>query len=717
MCALDTLAVYSQLADPAAIPPELSARIPAGWHLSQHQVATYRALRDPATRMVFNTAMTGDGKSVAAWLAHLIHYPKHPTIALYPTNDLTNDQYHSATAVWQQWGGEPRTISTLSGARLDALMDASELSRGDALRREFGNRTLLLTNPDILHAVLQLRYQRFGSATTETILSFSQNYHQLTFDEFHTLSPDQVSAILVGLILLYATNAAQPPKTLFLSATPDPHIMTLLQRAGFGNALTMIAPHQHGWYYHGTPPAATAHQWRPILQPSTLHFHNQPAEAWLATSGIEQVIKPWFQQHRPGARAAIIVNSVAAAHRIETMLRAALHPHRLTVARNTGLTGRTARSAALHADVLVATATVDVGVDFRINLLISEAPSAGTLLQRLGRLGRHTSYTDPHGHTHPFAAFAAHLLLPTYAYERLTVGHAGTPPALTSGTTITREALATAVQQCYNAAPTFARYIRRWGRYQALRVYRQLHDRTIAAQMAAVREELKPHYGTLLNISIVKVHNETKQREADDPQFALLRDEAEALRGSTAFPSAVVTDNGEVLDYSLLFLLANTHLAWLTFDDLLAHLRQHNQPHERYTRHTARFVACFRLIGIRDQRQPLTITVPPTTAATLHPGVAGVLTGVGVDCGGHTFINDLNRTLRKRSVVATIVPNQHPRDVQRQYYLPSTLSLFAYRHGDSDTPAGTIAFARDALLLDSRLFDQPLRGTGGAIIC
>ena len=42
---IKTLPVYSKLADEKEIPPEIAARLPDGWKLSQHQLATYRALR------------------------------------------------------------------------------------------------------------------------------------------------------------------------------------------------------------------------------------------------------------------------------------------------------------------------------------------------------------------------------------------------------------------------------------------------------------------------------------------------------------------------------------------------------------------------------------------------------------------------------------------------------------------------------------------------
>ncbi len=55
--------VYSQtVATPSGL------KIPDGWSLSWHQVETFKALQHPNIDVVFNTAMTGDGKSLAAYL-------------------------------------------------------------------------------------------------------------------------------------------------------------------------------------------------------------------------------------------------------------------------------------------------------------------------------------------------------------------------------------------------------------------------------------------------------------------------------------------------------------------------------------------------------------------------------------------------------------------------------------------------------------------------
>lgn len=64
-------------------------RLPAGWRLSQHQVDTYAALTQPdGPDVVFNTAMTGDGKSLAGQLPSLVEGWQRPLFAMYPTNEL-----------------------------------------------------------------------------------------------------------------------------------------------------------------------------------------------------------------------------------------------------------------------------------------------------------------------------------------------------------------------------------------------------------------------------------------------------------------------------------------------------------------------------------------------------------------------------------------------------------------------------------------------------
>jgi CRISPR-associated endonuclease/helicase Cas3 len=82
--------VYSKLAHPDYIPPEILQRLPDGWQISEHQLQTFEALLQPSIEVVFNIAITGDGKSLAAYLPVLCK--DHHSFGMYPTIELLRDQ-------------------------------------------------------------------------------------------------------------------------------------------------------------------------------------------------------------------------------------------------------------------------------------------------------------------------------------------------------------------------------------------------------------------------------------------------------------------------------------------------------------------------------------------------------------------------------------------------------------------------------------------------
>src|SRR6266702_713923 len=79
---LNILPVYSEY--------HLSRHI-GSMRLLKHQVETWEAFRDPDLDVIFNIAMTGDGKSLGAYLPSF-QEEKH-VIAMYPTNELVRDQF------------------------------------------------------------------------------------------------------------------------------------------------------------------------------------------------------------------------------------------------------------------------------------------------------------------------------------------------------------------------------------------------------------------------------------------------------------------------------------------------------------------------------------------------------------------------------------------------------------------------------------------------
>jgi CRISPR-associated endonuclease/helicase Cas3 len=71
MLTIATPPVYSKLAT-VGLPEKVQQALPAGISLHEHQLETYQALSDGRYDVVINTAMTGDGKSLAGYLPTLV---------------------------------------------------------------------------------------------------------------------------------------------------------------------------------------------------------------------------------------------------------------------------------------------------------------------------------------------------------------------------------------------------------------------------------------------------------------------------------------------------------------------------------------------------------------------------------------------------------------------------------------------------------------------
>ena len=460
-----TLPVYSKLADDNAV-RELGLwdKLPRGWRLSQHQVDTYRALTGGEYDVVINTAMTGDGKSLAAQLPSLGRGDS--MMMMYPTNERIRDQAAQTERTLREWKPAQRlNPTTVTGPQLREIVAGGGFGRSaDALRSLAANHEILLTNPDIFHYVAQFFYTRRNDSPDYVFGRLIDLFNLLTFDEFHIFQAPQIVSVLNAMLLIRGmAGAHQPKRFLFLSATPAPLLCKYLDPAGF--RIKVIAPADAGGYLH-TADTPDPQIWRPIIKGCEIEFDTLNAEEWVEAH-LDDTLLPFFAQHKPGAKGAIIVNSVASAHRLVERLRGPFAEAGLTVLPNTGLTGREAREASRKADLLVGTSTVDVGVDFRINFLLFESRDAGTFLQRLGRLGRHEK--DEQGNR--FERYVAYALVPPFVKEQLFDGRGGEPPLLAGREQLTRAELSEAIRIAYPQPFEFRSYARRWGWIQSANIY------------------------------------------------------------------------------------------------------------------------------------------------------------------------------------------------------------------------------------------------------
>lgn len=726
---ITTLPVHSKLADESTV-KELGLwdKLPVNpdgscWRLSEHQVETYRALQGDEYDVVINTAMTGDGKSLAAQMPTFAN--GNSLLMMYPTNELVRDQERQVTQALGEWRhlGRIRPV-TLAGDSLREIVAAGQFSRkGEAIKSLAANNDILLTNPDIFHYLAQFYYTRRDDAPDMYLArAVVDQFGLFVFDEFHIFQAPQIVSVLNAMLLIRAiAGDRQPKKFLFLSATPGDLLGEYLEKAGF--RVKLIAPAEDGLYLHANDqPGQTS--WRPILRGSEINFWAARAEEWVEARG-EDTLLAFFQEHGRGAKGAFIVNSVAAAHRLVERLQPIFTRAGRTVALNTGLTGAAARTASREADLLVGTSTIDVGVDFRINFLIFESRDAGTFLQRLGRLGRH----NDDGRGNRFAQFTAHALIPSFVQERLFEGYGDASPYLADGGQFTREQLSAAIRSAYPSPFEFKSYAQEWGWIQSAHVYKRLCAPMVKDSYTSVRERLKADYRNTFRISIGRALQAYMDLNTEASQ---LIEEAQSFRGGSPFECGIVDESvlarlpgadqalseevmkDRIKRYDLMMLAANADLVWLE-PEVFAAIAKARGVNWSAT-DIAGLAGWFRLRGIRAERKQISVRLTQEVGAwgADRWGQVQVIEGVTLAVDFVDWLNDLNRHLRGRKLVALLCLCE-PKDLIYKLHLPPMFEI--YRFVARDGLEGSIAFARDALMLQVALNERQFSCGGGAVIC
>ena len=675
--------VYSQIAQRHKLPVAIQSRVPNGWQLSAHQLTTYQAMQSDEYDVVFNTSMTGDGKSLAAYLPTLLH--SIPLLAMYPTNELARDQELQLPTVKEGWHGRFRH-ERITAARLEEKIAADKLRhKSQAIEFLTDNNQVILTNPDIFHYLAQFFYTRRDDAPDWLFgRKIAGNFDRFLFDEFHIFSTPQVVSVVNALLLLREISGHQPKRFLFLSATPDKQLVDYLQKAEFR------VQQVDGRYQHTlTPPDSTL--WRRIIHATDIAFSQQTIEEWVETNW-QNTLLAFFKENQPAAKGAIIVNSVATAYRLAAKLKPLMAAEGLSVALNTGLTSDDLKRVSLESDLLVATSTVDVGVDFRINFLVFESRDTGTFLQRLGRLGRH----DDDGRGHTFTTYQAHALVPPFILERLF------PEKLALGGEYNREELETAVREVYPSHNTFARYAQEYGRIQCAHVYRSLGRPTVRDTYTQTLKNLKSLYWQIFNININQAVRDYKEWSVTDKPLV---EEAQSFRGGSPLQCGIIdeteTETGKLKRYNLTTLAANANLTWLGKEEFTKAAQQLTNDAVPFD--IDGLAGWFRFHGFANERRRISFSLNHRifdwSADKL--GVPQILTKIQLDVEGTDWTNELNRYLERRQFVVTLCLT-HPLELQRRLRLPPMFELHTFQ-SPLDGSSGTIAFARQALLLSIAL--------------
>ncbi|MFM6270147.1 MAG: type I-D CRISPR-associated helicase Cas3', partial [Dolichospermum sp.] len=500
-------------------------KLPDGWCLSWHQLETLKALQDPNIDVVFNTAMTGDGKSLAAYLQAMTN--NISTLAMYPTNELARDQEKQVQGYKALFNPkkDPQ-IHRLNAAILEQYIATYKLpSKLEGVEDFSTQAEILLTNPDIFHYIHNFYYLRGKIDNPDRLFRrIDENYKLFIYDEFHIFSSPQIASVINTILLIKHTGEANK-KFLFLSATPNELLQGYFEKAGI--KYKIINPKNAGAYTFDSP--SSHEQWRQINQPINLHFPKS-IEPNLSSSfkwieeNAETVILKFFQDY-PNSKGAIILNSIAAVKKLLPKLKAIFEP-KWQVRENTGLTGETEKSQSVaEADLLLGTSTIDVGVDFRINFLIFEAADAGNFIQRFGRLGRHKG----------FETYQAYALIPNFITARLFEDKSH---PLENEEIYDRITFTDAIRNSWTFKNEFEKYPQRWGSLQSYHIYSILINN---AHLKGKYPDIHKKFGTSIQraLGIKLEHIKAQYYRCKGEKKEKIIEEARSFRGSSQLDCAI----------------------------------------------------------------------------------------------------------------------------------------------------------------------------------
>ncbi|WP_302083585.1 type I-D CRISPR-associated helicase Cas3' [Salinibaculum rarum] len=325
---------------------------------------------NPAAAMV---APTGSGKTA---VFSQIAAECVSTLIVYPTNALLNQQQTVLAESDPDITAKVVTADTLDKhghARTEELRNIMQSRRYDAV----------LTNPDILQAVLQGMY--LGSGQEFQIFDA---FDAVIYDEFHYYDPLAASGILMQLDV-FAEKTAN--KLLLSSATPDESFIQYVADTletpvtRISASYTDPTQHPHGQFRYETTCIRHSDQLSGYTENRIESFHTV---ANLLNNRLDTA------DDTSNPRAAVIFNSAAVSNHFHTFLTEEYPAVAAVAEKDNGYDTDSAHELADEFFILNTTSKGEVGLHFDLDLLIMETPATGyQFIQRFGRAGRESPAT------------------------------------------------------------------------------------------------------------------------------------------------------------------------------------------------------------------------------------------------------------------------------------------------------------------------------------
>ncbi|SHF37563.1 CRISPR-associated helicase Cas3, subtype CYANO [Seinonella peptonophila] len=353
-----------------------------------HQVVQLKLIEEVLTQgrqaVIWNQALTGAGKTLANY-SYLTKQSNAYALGVYPVNELIKDQYHSLQQGLPLGTFDSIALWTSEVLRHDRLPKESII---DQMNRLSGRYTRsILINPDYLMLISQLRLGAGYALIGQRSSPFYRlgEYNLQIFDEFHLYNVSQVNLLVQWMGLMLAAFPNKAHAFVLASATPRPEIIQLLKRLDI--EILFVQEEMKRWIGQEQPPEC---QERLYLEPLNLHLRTSQLHIW---ETAERIVEDWgevetYLQQYPTAKGLIILDSIHEAQKLAYELRL----KGFDVGEVHGLSDRDKSREELAKPITVATATVEVGVDFQQDIhkdfLLFESRNAGSFMQRIGRIAR-----------------------------------------------------------------------------------------------------------------------------------------------------------------------------------------------------------------------------------------------------------------------------------------------------------------------------------------
>jgi CRISPR-associated endonuclease/helicase Cas3 len=667
--------------------------------LFSHQARTYERVRSSEVEIIFNKTATGGGKSLAATLPGLLDRD-FQTIILYPTIELIIDQQEQMEKYSRNFTkANDLPIDSLYGAELARRVELSETRRKyHQLLVSLETSSLILTNPDIFHYISHLSYYNPAHAL-ELLPSILACYPDLyVCDEFHIFGVHQETAILNSLLFIrHSRSKDSPLKVLFTSATPKPTFIEQLRTAGF--RVDEIAEE-----YASEPRDG----YRQINQKVELNFIELDGEGTIGWLTRESVMIGEILRGENCGRGLIILNSVAKAGLAIRRLQQLLPD--ITILEVSGQIDHQERKKTREKlknvtgpVLVVGTSAVDVGVDFKIHLLIFEISDAATFIQRLGRLGRHPGFQE-------YRAFALVPQEMRWVIPRLR-GYASEEEEIDR--TRFREEI---IEKVLSNRPEREEYRQYWGALQAGGLLARIEgsslknkrDRSNLQQKTSILrkriiDSLRSVYGEQMN---KKQWNDLEKL----PCGQAVQEELLRFRGGSDLQVAVWEEKQEkdeqkrrFYTYDLLRILPYKEVQIITREEFLEEAKKCQRSEVEFDK---RYIQMYvRVIEPLDSYRPIELMIDrgndELTSCTLTM-LKGIMLKGDLDTA-------LKKGIKKLSLLAFLIPLHKP---QQLWSIRESLSLSAtfgiYPLQDADERYHACAFNQDALLLESLKKSYPI---------